>query len=363
MKLRIGDSDEALEAAIRSLDAISVSTRDLYVTKLRALSAAVTQATGSQTTVLRAVSRPIQSYAALTSYRIRRGTALVPLKPHTVHVTVSVAIALFKHFPELTRSMPKDTRLMWQNIAEQTRDEAVGKYEDLTPTAEQRASYVPFHRIISKRDELLKMPDPTAHQRVAALVLSLYSMFPPRRSQDWAVMSVFDARKRSDSLLLGRSDVDSVYPNRMIVSRNGRDMRVVFTSYKTSRKYGRQEFAVPAPLFKVVMKSLEHRPRRYLFERSADPNAPLNSKRFSELVANVLRSQFSDVTGLPNIAMLRHSYIVAADVGHLTPRVAQALANQMGHSRLQQLSYAYNIEEGEGGGPSPPPGVCRLTCA
>ena len=78
------------------------------MTKLRTLSAAVEQASGNAkaaaaakakasaggtNTILRAISRPMQTYAALTSYRIRRGGKLVPLKPHTVHVTIGVALA------------------------------------------------------------------------------------------------------------------------------------------------------------------------------------------------------------------------------------------------------------------------------
>lgn len=371
-KISSSSSDDTLERAMQAIDTISKGSKGLYMSRLRSLAAAVEQATGAPSTILRAVSRPAQTYAALTSYRIRKGKEAngrpkyVPMKPHTVHVTVAVAISLFKHFPELTRSMPKDTRLMWQNISDQTRETAVGKYEDLTPTQEQRDAYIPFDRIIKKRDELVKLPAPNRHQQDAILVLCLYSMFPPRRSLDWAIMSVFDRRKRADVLLMQSKGIDELHPNRMVIARNGTDMRVTFTRYKTAKKYGAQEFAVPAQLAAIVTASLKRRPRRFLFEHSVDKTRSIDNKRFSEMVGSVLRAQFPGVKGSPSIAMLRHSYIVAANVGALTPRVAKSLATQMGHSRMQQLSYAYDIAgENETGEQQSPPkdSVCRLTCS
>jgi len=360
MTLKLRDSDETLERAIDNLESISEHTKKLYNTKLRTLPAAVLQATDKETTILRCISRPIQTYAALSSYRIRKGGKMVPMKPHTVHVTLSVVISIFKHFPELAKIMPKNTRVMWLNTMEQTREAAIGKYDDLEPSQEQKDAYIPFERIIAKRDQLLKLKKPTPHQRTAALVLSLYSMFPPRRSQDWAVMSVLDKRKRADAALLRQPTIDKQFPNRIVIDRNGTDMTVVFNQYKTAKKYGRQEFPVPAQLAIVIRDSLEHAPRRYLFEHSKDAGTSLTPKRFSEVVNTVLKSQFADVKGSPTIAMLRHSYIVAANVGNLTPRVAMSLARQMGHSRMQQLTYAYIIDENEKDTDSG--GVCQLTC-
>lgn len=402
--LKLKDTDAALEAAIRSIEGVSQATKDLYASKLRMLPAAIRQATGGTATILEAISKPVQTYAAMTEYRVRRSgqPGGERVKPHTLHVAVSVVLGAFKHFPELDKVMPKDTRLVWRGIAEQTREKATGKYDDLEPTKAQRDAYVPFDRVIARRDELLEAINGKNDQgdgegkksaagdrgrrdrdrlRQSALILSLYTMFPPRRSLDWAIMAVLDARDAKDAAVLRRADIDDVYPNRLVIEapkkgqrgRNSQkarpEMRVVFTLYKTAKRYGQQRFPVPPPLVAVLQADLDHRPRRYLFENATDPTKSIGTKRFSEIVIETLKEQFPDVRGSPSIAMLRHSYIVAADVGNLTPRVAKALAWQMGHSRMQQLTYAYNMDgdDGDGNGGKPAEtkadGVCQLVCS
>jgi hypothetical protein len=46
-------------------------------------------------------SRRRQRLSAQTNTNEERRTALVPLKPHTIHVTVGAVIAMFKHLPRL----------------------------------------------------------------------------------------------------------------------------------------------------------------------------------------------------------------------------------------------------------------------
>jgi len=435
-------SDAQFEADVRGLAAISDNTKTLYITKLRSMTAAVQYATGSEArpTIEESIARPLQSYAALTSYRIRRPVAaaagarhvgrqgegkgngkgegkgkgngkplgkgkthrMSPLKPHTLHVTVTAVLAMFKHMPRLERAMPPETRVMWQNIADRTREEALGKYEDLEPTAEQRQAYIPFGRIVEMRETLLRQsqsqtdrPGPQ-HKRYALLILSLFSLFPPRRSYDWAIAAVLDRGSRADARALARDDIDRVYPNRIVVtphaSRQGTHkaaqgtgaqdvagaMDVTFTVYKTSVTYGKQTFAVPPELAAIIARDLAAAPRRYLFQQT-HTSQPMSNKEFSTLVGKVLRRLFPDVNGRPSISMMRHSYIVAADVGRLTPRVAKELASQMGHSRLQQLTYSYIIDNVDNvdninvdndeidntgrAGTRAKSGACRLVCS
>ncbi|KAG1657478.1 hypothetical protein FOA52_001393 [Chlamydomonas sp. UWO 241] len=307
---------------------------------------------------------------------------MVALKPHTLHVTVTAVLAMFKHMPRLERTMPPDTKAMWQNIADRTREEAVGKYEDLEPTTEQRQAYIPFERITAMRDTLLQKdkerqkqaqtPGPQTqtqtpgpqHVRYALLVLSLFSLFPPRRSYDWAIAAVLDRSKRADVQALARDDIDRVYPNRVALgpthgAGTGKS-EVTFTVYKTASTYRKQTFPIPPGLAAIIARDIKAAPRRYLFQQ-ATSERPMTNKEFSTLVGKVLRHLFPDIKGSPGISMLRHSYIVAADVGHLTPRVAKELASQMGHSRLQQLTYSYHIE-GKADKKTTP-GTCRLICS
>jgi hypothetical protein len=413
-------SDAQFESDIRNLPAISDNTKTLYITKLRSVTAAVQYATGSKVrpTIEESIARPVQSYAALTSYRIRRPAKtktphpppprsrthrMAPLKPHTIHVTISAVLAMFKHMPRMERAMPPDTKAVWQNIADRTRDEAVGKYEDLEPTVEQREAYIPFERITKMRETLLKkqkLQKPTdkkgpQHTRYALLVLSLFSLFPPRRSYDWAIAAVLDRSKRADAQALKRDDIDRVYPNRIALgsassssasssstntntsssantsastnssaSQKLPAAEVTFTLYKTASTYGKQTFALPPDLVAIIAHDIKAVPRRYLFQQTTTDRAMTN-KEFSTLVGKVLRHLFPDIKGSPGISMLRHSYIVAADVGHLTPRVAKELASQMGHSRMQQLTYSYLIDDDEKVTTTTPPkpGTCRLICS
>lgn len=390
-RLRLGDSDARVAEEIRALDSLSDGTKTMYISKLGTLVTAVRGAKSSRSrsrdaaTILGAISRPMQTYAALTSHRVWRPKEkqMKPLKPHTVYVTVNVVIALFKHFPSLAKTMPKDTRLLWANIAERTRDGAVGRYEDLEPTVEQQEAYIPFERIVAMRETLLKRVRGRARtfssaaekakqssDATALLVLSLYSLFPPRRSMDWAIAAVFDRASPSDALVLNRRDVDAKFPNRIVLGGGSSSPTtsggtIVFTRYKTDAKYGKQTFPLPKELARIVELSLKLNPRRFLFQQRNGES--LSNKELSMVVGRTLRGLFPDVKGSPSISMLRHSYIVAADVGNLTPRVANELASQMGHSRLQQLSYSYRIPDtARSPEPAQGPGqgaVCRLTCA
>lgn len=155
--------------------------------------------------------------------------------------------------------------------------------------------------------------DKTEYQQVLHYVLlSLFVLIPPRRSQDYSEMKIrnYDTEK------------DNYY--------DGTEM--VFSKYKTAKTYGRQEIKPPLKLKKILNKWKEINKSDWL----------LASYKGTKISVSKITLIFNKIFGGKNVStsLLRHIYITER-VLHNAPTIKQmeAVATQMGHDIKTQANY------------------------
>lgn len=156
---------------------------------------------------------------------------------------------------------------------------------------------------------------------LSLLVLSLYTMIPPRRNQDYQYMYV--VKKESDA-----KDSDMNY----LVLDSG---KFVFNKYKTAKTHGQQVFDVPSELMEVIKLYLKYspvwspkgkKPVYLLVNYHGEPLLAVNA------ITRVLNRIFGKNVGA---TMLRHIYLsYKYDISEMKED-----AEAMGHSLELQRQY------------------------
>jgi len=150
------------------------------------------------------------------------------------------------------------------------------------------------------------------------MVLSLYTLTPPRRNEDFLKMVV------------GAEGGDK--------TRNYLDLegkQFVFNSFKTSKQYPEQKIPIPEELMAVIKMYLRFYPKQPVVDGSPflvfSDGSPLNT---INVITRILNKIFGKKVG---VSMLRHSYLTHkyADINKEKAKDAEA----MGHSLGQQTDY------------------------
>ena len=156
-------------------------------------------------------------------------------------------------------------------------------------------------------------------QVLIILAVTTGVFIPPRRLMDWAEFKLRNIDLEKDNYISHRKD-GSVF---------------VFNTYKTAKKYGRQEIPIPAKLYKMLLRWEEINPHDYLLVNT------LGGKLGVSGLNNEIAKAFKIPTGRKiGVNMLRHIYI--SEVVHKeTPRLLeiQRVAEAMGHSVNMGLLY------------------------
>ena len=187
--------------------------------------------------------------------------------------------------------------------------------------------YISFEKLLEVREELLKEYNKHNVEQTYFnyLILSLYTMFPPRRIIDYTKMKVIEQEPKTNNY------------NYLVNYKNENKMKFVFNEYKTAHQYGKQSFIVPNDLRNVikVWLSLYHK-GEFLLSRYGGINE-INEDTFSKMVSRILFKY----SGIPaGVSMLRHSYIsYITDNKSLSLNERKDIANRMAHSIFLQLQY------------------------
>ena len=150
-------------------------------------------------------------------------------------------------------------------------------------------------------------------------VLSLYTLFEPRRNQDYQFMDVAKTPKQA-------TDKEKNY---FIVSTK----KLVFNKYKTAKTHGEQVFDVPPPLMSALKLYLTRHPARasktaypLLCHADGTPLTAVNA------ITRILNHIFGKRVGS---TMLRHIYLSSKyDVAEMNET-----AEKMGHTGAVQRTY------------------------
>jgi hypothetical protein len=158
-----------------------------------------------------------------------------------------------------------------------------------------------------------------------ALVAGLYTMFPPRRVADYALMKVADSDK----------DLDKDF-NYILLDKKGNVDSFIFNNFKTSSSFGQQKFKIKGKLKHIIQE--------YVDEQDVKVGEPLISSRGKMIKTNTLTKYvpelFERITGF-NISVndLRKSCISFYLNKNIPLNKKKALAEKMGHSTQTQMLY------------------------
>ena len=199
-------------------------------------------------------------------------------------------------------------------------------------TPKQKENWIEWDEVIEKQKELaaavekLKKPVEGANwdTLLRYVVLSLYTMMPPRRNKDFQEMIVVNK-------LLPSLPKDKNY-------YAIKDGKFLFNTYKTAKTYGSQEFVIPEDLRTVLDKYISLHPSRK--DKRKAPNFPLLVKddgsalNASNGITRLLNKIFGRKVGA---SMLRHIWLT----GKYSKTVDEMGedAKSMAHSTAVQKTY------------------------
>jgi hypothetical protein len=300
---------EAIEKAIDSSDEISQVTKNNYKIQFGNL---VRLAGGSATTVFR---NPDKVYDAMLE---KYPSAL------TRRALLTVARCIIKLLPAVNAKFPsaRDQYAEFQKkdagIARESDRLMDGKLSD-----RERETFVPWDEIVATREWVGK-EDPTSERY---LLLAMYTFVEPVR-QDYGNVKILYAEPMP-------SEAESV-PNYIVLDRSDKKVATLAISeYKTAKIYGVHKRHLPKELVAVIWKTLDARPREFLFVDSRDlPFEKRNS--FSKWTNRTLAQIFGKRV---TINTFRHSFISNLDFNSRTPGEIMRSAKMMGHSIGQQQLY------------------------
>jgi len=161
---------------------------------------------------------------------------------------------------------------------------------------------------------------------MAFLAVFLQFNFP--RRNDWATMKLVTSTPKDEDF------------NYMVMGGSYANSKFIFNKYKTVAKMGSQIFDMPETIFYTVKALKQHilnfAKDGYIFIRK--DGEPLNSNEFTKFFIKTMQDKTGKKVGS---SLIRH--IVITDKFSMDPnelRKREELANQMGHSIMQQMQYS-----------------------
>lgn len=239
-------------------------------------------------------------------------------------------VSILSLFPELKALHDTYHALMMTKKAEIQEVQSTGTQSDT-----QAENWIDWdsvkaqHKLLAERvDTFYKKKTITPEDFVvltAYMILSLYTLIPPRRNKDYCLMRV----------------VNTFTPDETTSDFNYYDCckkKFIFNNYKTAKKYGRFDIAVPRTLQLVINKYLKH--RAYKFPVDDNDNKPFLIKPDGKAldksndITKVLNKVFGKAIGC---SMLRHIFLT--DKYSTIFKTAKIDAEKMGHSTEEQKNY------------------------
>jgi len=233
--------------------------------------------------------------------------------------------AIFKYVPAAAQKYGAEA-LAW-HACFKTLDKAImDKTASAQPSERELAGWVTWPHVLEKQRELSK----TAYGSTEHLLLSMYCVIEPLRADYGAVAIVESVPKDQGKL------------NFMVIPRDGVTQAqplLILNTYKTAGKYGTFQRTLPTELVNIVQRSLQIKPREYLFvDESNEPYTKSNSYiRFTNrTLERLFHKPFT-------IRLLRHSFISNIDFNESTPAELMAHSRNMLHSMSMQQLYRRKV--------------------
>ncbi len=203
-------------------------------------------------------------------------------------------------------------------------------------TEKENKNWIEWDEIITIRErlknEILEFIDNKIisvaqyNKLLSLLVLSLYTMIPPRRNVDYIEMFFINHNK--DTLDSNKNYLDYI------------NKKFIFNNYKTNKKYGLQSLEIPNNLLEIINLYLKHHPlnpdKKLLFKKNIEfrflvfsDGSPFNLNSTTRLLNKLFDGKRI------GSSMLRHIYLSSKyNIDEM-----KTDADAMGHSLMEQKSY------------------------
>jgi len=214
---------------------------------------------------------------------------------------------------------------MWRDA-----EEIKNKDESQTLTEEQKKNWIPWKDVVKRWEQLrieaeplFKLEKLTRNQFFLLqnfILLSLYVLIPPRRSQDWTDFKLRDYDTSTES-----KDNYMVIPD----SRK-KPAYFVFNSYKNSKRLGQQRVDIPNYLKLLILKWGKVNPSDYLITNQFQQKVA--HSRITMLLNNIFGKSISST-------LLRHIYLTDK-LGSVDLKKLKDITSAIGNSEIERtLSY------------------------
>lgn len=190
----------------------------------------------------------------------------------------------------------------------------------------ENKNWLDFEKVIEIKEELKtqyesligkkKLKEKEFNIMLKYVILSLYTLIPPRRNLDYMEMVVN----------MNNKDLDKEF-NHFII----KDKLFIFNKYKTSKSYSNQEIKVPDELFEILMNYLKFHP-----DKETKSNKPLlvdyKNNRLNKInsITRILNSIFGKKVGSSMLRKIFISHKFGDDLEKI--KEMQETAQAMGHS-------------------------------
>jgi len=183
--------------------------------------------------------------------------------------------------------------------------------------------------------DLYKSPDLTGQERAA---LALFTLFPPRRTQDYALMET-----------VSRTPTSAVKDKNWLALNTNGTAKFVFRHYKTRATHGSQEFPVPPDLLKLLMEAGMVKLGTRLF--STESGHAYTSNAFGNWFGNLTQRLLKDKRATVNT--FRHAFITDFMRKNPPTPAKEKIADAMAHTVGTQAKYDQRKGWGCGSGDQP----------
>jgi hypothetical protein len=236
-----------------------------------------------------------------------------------LHSYISAVLAVFKHAPDYVKDIPEMFiyHKIWLSIlSDNEKDILIRRWQN-KPTQLQEARE--GHKLTLQ--DLTNKRDQDDIDIISKLLLAIYTFIPPVRADYYATQIIKEGE-------VPETD------NYIILKNN--EVELVIRKYKTSRKHGEiRHPKLPDELYRIIKKSLEDYPRKYLFEQKGKPFTP---NGFCKWSSSILEKLFGvELT----LTMIRHIYISSLDLSKMTVEEKKNIGKLMGHTIGVQAEYEW----------------------
>lgn len=228
------------------------------------------------------------------------------------HIYISSVIAFIKYIikdEKLLKEWKEIERANWKPIAEH--------YDKNTPTELQKEKLITLEELDSIRRTL----EAGSFER---LLLAFYTLIEPIRADYFATE------------IINSEDETPTEENYIVLSSG----KLIVKDFKTKTRYEKIENTLSAELLNELKESLKKQPRKYLFTQPDNKNQPFTRKLFSNWACRVLTRVLKQPMSL---TVLRHIYITHKIQNKTSAIELIDIASKMGHSRLTQRVYEWNV--------------------